>query len=843
MPTDGSRDYNLPDEVTEILRDFRQTAPVRPNPDERDASAKDRFTENDEKRVACIHRLGRWSEKNPQDRAPVQRILFRLLEQDLTGRPPNPADSLETPYGTEEGKRDYGVNGLMRSYIPIFIGVLHWWNPRDNGLWNDAREGLLGRLIGEDLGEHGVSGHEYSATVRQWLIRILRRVFATDDGFARKLAKRLDEEIDYEDNVLTQIVMASEVSRLEPPQEAAASLLMKKLSDPTRSGSTVAAEGLERLGSGLERSEEAIEELCSWLEELQEQSDDRWDQNRSAAKALADWEFFVDESVERRAVIKAIAAVGPSDEASLNERMIGVLFNEVERSGSGRDGYPDVGVAAVLALGQLGCSLVKTSENGDGGQADEAKRLRDGLTSTAVGGGDATVCDAAARALTELMENEKTAAECLVEYALRSREECDDERLADAARLVDAESAIDRLARVSGAGRSWARDMIAKIGGAHAIETLGPPEWAHRWKYVIDWVAVLLVVPALVGTWIAMSDATRPFIQGSLDSWWPQNGIIWGAFLGLAVGVIGFFLVVSPDWAEKLKYVRWGADELKKFQDSKFFRWGGGVLVAIALVGTLIAAADVPPWPDWWWWPENPVVWSWCFVLSAFLASVVIAFPFREIRAGRYLVSSILAFVFSLGMVAAIASGIWVAREEEGPVLLDGPVHVFRGSFVENGAPQLIASLTAPPCDPPSPPPCQSIGNLAEAGVFGAPVWVVLLAVLGSGLLTVAVIVTEVRRQPDFSDLRGLRQRVGALLEHQFYILFAPFGALFVFAGLRTAHMLEEPLTVALAAFGAGLAWNVVMARAVRLAGRTVYPQADEEGGERSDDVGVREVA
>ncbi len=55
--------------------------------------------------------------------------------------------------------------------------------------------------------------------------------------------------------------------------------------------------------------------------------------------------------------------------------------------------------------------------------------------------------------------------------------------------------------------------------------------------------------------------------------------------------------------------------------------------------------------------------------------------------------------------------------------------------------------------------------------------------------------------------------------------------------------MLEEPLTVALAAFGAGLAWNVVMARAVRLAGRTVYPQADEEGGERSDDVGVREVA
>ena len=88
---------------------------------------------------------------------------------------------------------------------------------------------------------------------------------------------------------------------------------------------------------------------------------------------------------------------------------------------------------------------------------------------------------------------------------------------------------------------------------------------------------------------------------------------------------------------------------------------------------------------------------------------------------------------------------------------------------------------------------------------FGAPLWVLLLAVLGVGLRTMSIIVNEISHEPDFHDPQAVRARIELMVRHQFFMLFAPLGAIFVYQFLVMAESASQPSTVALVSLGAGL--------------------------------------
>jgi hypothetical protein len=98
---------------------------------------------------------------------------------------------------------------------------------------------------------------------------------------------------------------------------------------------------------------------------------------------------------------------------------------------------------------------------------------------------------------------------------------------------------------------------------------------------------------------------------------------------------------------------------------------------------------------------------------------------------------------------------------------------------------------------------------------FGAPLWVLFMAVLGAGLTTLSLIVREIKNRPDFTQVDKLHERLEDIARHQFYIVFAPLGAVFVYQLLVIGKSAAEPVTVAIAALGAGLSLSVLLDTAV----------------------------
>jgi hypothetical protein len=107
---------------------------------------------------------------------------------------------------------------------------------------------------------------------------------------------------------------------------------------------------------------------------------------------------------------------------------------------------------------------------------------------------------------------------------------------------------------------------------------------------------------------------------------------------------------------------------------------------------------------------------------------------------------------------------------------------------------------------------------------FGAPLWVLALAVCGAALFTLRVIVQEICYPPDFVkvDRPDLRKRVFNILQYQMFLLASPFIVIFVYQALVLAGAASQPLTVAIAMLGAGLALNVILDRASSAASRAM---------------------
>ena len=126
---------------------------------------------------------------------------------------------------------------------------------------------------------------------------------------------------------------------------------------------------------------------------------------------------------------------------------------------------------------------------------------------------------------------------------------------------------------------------------------------------------------------------------------------------------------------------------------------------------------------------------------------------------------------------------------------------------------------------------------------FGAPFWVLFIAVFGSSLLVIILVIRGVVDPPrlpfsipvekgnvlskeeeerakhqEEENRKKFRDNMRTIIEHQFYLLFAPFSGIFVYQFLVLGEAAAHSTMVALTVLGAGLTLNVILARGVRLA-------------------------
>jgi hypothetical protein len=109
-----------------------------------------------------------------------------------------------------------------------------------------------------------------------------------------------------------------------------------------------------------------------------------------------------------------------------------------------------------------------------------------------------------------------------------------------------------------------------------------------------------------------------------------------------------------------------------------------------------------------------------------------------------------------------------------------------------------------------------------EVTGLGAPLWVLFLGTIGAMLLTIGLIV----QQLDLSDIVGegegtradQRKRLQSYVQHSFFVLFAPFGAIFVYQLAVAAKAANGPLIVGIIALGTGPTLQLLLERAVQSA-------------------------
>jgi hypothetical protein len=212
-------------------------------------------------------------------------------------------------------------------------------------------------------------------------------------------------------------------------------------------------------------------------------------------------------------------------------------------------------------------------------------------------------------------------------------------------------------------------------------------------------------------------------------------------------------------------------------------------------------------------------------VITIFLISMVAGLAQGRsgglIRKLQYYSVVALAFLLTTAVVAFISMGLRRVNltGTEGDVIALGFANIYKGSYVKDISPEWLFSLTAP------------IAHSAAEGTakgFGAPLWSLLLACLGAGAFTIRLLVKQVREPVSFTDDGKFRDRLQELVRHQFYILFAPLAAVFVYQFLVAAGAASQPATVALAMLGAGLVLNAVLDRAMVLAKGALESKDDQ---------------
>jgi hypothetical protein len=198
------------------------------------------------------------------------------------------------------------------------------------------------------------------------------------------------------------------------------------------------------------------------------------------------------------------------------------------------------------------------------------------------------------------------------------------------------------------------------------------------------------------------------------------------------------------------------------------------------------------------------------FFFSVLLA--IIEFKDNNL-AFKYYSAIILAFIFTGIMIAYIVVGLRnvnkMGLEEHQEVASLGVASIFYGTYVNDIEPQWLFSLTAP-----SQNELQTGENNLSKG-FGAPLWVLLLSVIGAGLFTINIIVEGVKERIGSMTVDKVRKTIQKIILHEFYVFFSPIGAIFVYQLLVAGGAASQYITVAIAVLAAGLALNLLLEKAL----------------------------
>jgi hypothetical protein len=198
------------------------------------------------------------------------------------------------------------------------------------------------------------------------------------------------------------------------------------------------------------------------------------------------------------------------------------------------------------------------------------------------------------------------------------------------------------------------------------------------------------------------------------------------------------------------------------------------------------------------------------FFFSVLLA--IIEFKDNSL-AFKYYSAIILAFIFTGIMIAYIVVGLRnvnkMGLEEHEEVASLGVASIYYGTYVNGVDPQWLFSLTSP---------SKKELNAGEQNLskgFGAPLWVLLLSVIGAGLFTINIIVEGVKERIGSMTVDKVRTTIQKIILHEFYVFFSPIGAIFVYQLLVAGGAASQYITVAIAVLAAGLALNLLLEKAL----------------------------
>lgn len=214
----------------------------------------------------------------------------------------------------------------------------------------------------------------------------------------------------------------------------------------------------------------------------------------------------------------------------------------------------------------------------------------------------------------------------------------------------------------------------------------------------------------------------------------------------------------------------------------------------------------------------------------------------------KYLSSVFFAFLLTGFMVLYISLGLkhvnQTASNIENEILSLGVASIYKGRYVDDVPDEWLISLTSPtfarPFDADSSDTAVKTGGRARGSTdpsaagadsdskahsndetnqsekslergFGVPLWVLLVSVIGSALFTISIILVGIKEAPLQLAPQKIRERIQVVVLHQFYILFAPIGAIFVYQLLVMAGAASQTVSVAIIALAAGVALNYLL--------------------------------
>ena len=155
-----------------------------------------------------------------------------------------------------------------------------------------------------------------------------------------------------------------------------------------------------------------------------------------------------------------------------------------------------------------------------------------------------------------------------------------------------------------------------------------------------------------------------------------------------------------------------------------------------------------------------------------------------------------------------------VLTDSKNDVLGFGFVNIYNGTYVKDVGPEWLLSLTAPSVPSATAPG----GNVEISRGFGAPLWVLLLSITGSALFTILIIFRGIIEEADFGKPEDVARRVEEVMRHQFYILFSPLGAVFVYQIMIVGGLCSQNITVALIALASGVVLSLLLDKALVMA-------------------------